>query len=241
VPATNEVLSEMARRGVSRDKLLPSLQLLGAEVPGPVVRMLTWAVAQHLPVKVLSDCNSVFIGHILAGARLGRAVRDGALEVVTNGATFERLMGDTGDAAPGLGAAAAAATAPASAAKAAGGAGYKLVVQPRHPASAAPHGCPLCPANLCKGAELRRLRTAAPLSAGGGWGRVVYAGDGANDICPALALGPRDVVLARAGEALARYAAEAPADPNARQLRAAVHVWHNHEQLARLVREHTSA
>lgn len=57
VPVTNEVLKEMARRGVSRDKLLTSLQLLGSELPGPTVRMLQWAANNKLPVKILSDCN----------------------------------------------------------------------------------------------------------------------------------------------------------------------------------------
>lgn len=57
VPITNEVLKEMARRGVSRDKLLTSLQLLGSELPGPVISVLQWASNNGLPVKVLSDCN----------------------------------------------------------------------------------------------------------------------------------------------------------------------------------------
>jgi hypothetical protein len=64
---------------------------------------------------------------------------------------------------------------------------------------------------------------------------------GANDICPALSLGPNDVVLARAGEALAMYAAAAAQDSSVQQLAAPVYVWNTHEELAQLVREHAQA
>ena len=42
-----------------------------------------------------------------------------------------------------------------------------------------------------QGQELEALREATPYQ------HVVYCGDGANDLCPALALGATDVVLAR--------------------------------------------
>jgi len=54
-----------------------------------------------------------------------------------------------------------------------------------------PHGCPLCPPNLCKGSVLERLL------AEGSYARVVYVGDGANDLCPCCRTGPWDLVLAR--------------------------------------------
>ena len=44
---------------------------------------------------------------------------------------------------------------------------------------------------LAQGQELEVLRAALPYQ------RVIYCGDGANDLCPALALSPSDVVLAR--------------------------------------------
>lgn len=155
-------------------------------------------------------------------------------------------------------------------------ASHRLVVEPKVPPTS-PHGCPLCPANLCKvrdsavesapehgtpagsdpcskcacacqlcrddlrdrrstrtghiiavrpccasfveipictisqipaynilsfqlhlsqGQELQALRQSATFAT------VVYAGDGANDLCPALALGPEDHVVARSGYAL---------------------------------------
>ncbi|KIZ01626.1 hypothetical protein MNEG_6337 [Monoraphidium neglectum] len=106
VPLTNDVLAEMQRRGVSRDAMLAALQRMGAELPPASVRMLRGARARGVDVKVLSDCNSVFIGHVLAGARLHGCVQD----VITNGASFERVATCADDAVGvGLGAPAAAA------------------------------------------------------------------------------------------------------------------------------------
>ena len=48
-----------------------------------------------------------------------------------------------------------------------------------------------------QGQELESLRRDL------GYQRIVYCGDGANDLCPALALTPSDVLLARAGHQLA--------------------------------------
>ncbi len=44
---------------------------------------------------------------------------------------------------------------------------------------------------IMQGQELEVLRSAAPFK------RIIYCGDGANDLCPALALLPSDYVLAR--------------------------------------------
>ena len=171
-------------------------------VPPP--RLPQYAARRGVPTVILSDCNSVFISAILAGARANTSVR----HVITNSASFHRVPMAEG-AAEG---ADAAATPPA---RGAGGWGgffrpssaaaaskpplaptQRCVVEPRH--GGAPHGCPLCPSNLCKGRELAALRAAAPGQ------RVIYAGDGANDLCPSLSLGPDDVVLARAGMPRAR-------------------------------------
>lgn len=235
IPVTNEVLAEVARRGVSRDRLLAQLQQLGSELPAPMVTLLQWAKQQQMPVKVLSDCNSVFISNILTGARLGSCVD----EVITNAAGFERIQGaGAGDAGVGLGASGGS-----SASAGSSSSSFKLVIQPRQPHS---HNCPLCPSNLCKGREMAQLlqqqRKAAAGSQGSAAcstrGRVVYAGDGANDICPALALGADDVVLAKAGHALAKYVAAAQADKSLQRPAAAVYLWDTHEQLAALVMQH---
>ena len=49
----------------------------------------------------------------------------------------------------------------------------------------------LFPCIFLQGQELEALRAATPYQ------HIVFCGDGANDLCPALALGPTDVVLAR--------------------------------------------
>lgn len=77
----------------------------------------------------------------------------------------------------------------------------RLRIAPRHAATAPPHGCPLCPANLCKGAEVRALGLAAAAGGGGRLTalRVLYVGDGGGDVCGCLQLGAGDVVAARSG------------------------------------------
>ena len=137
----------------------------------------------------------------------------------------------------GSGAARTPAPAPPTKAQALGHS-HRLVIEPRHDYEACgAHGCALCPRNLCKGRELAALRAAAPGR------RVVYCGDGANDLCPALALGPHDVVLARAGHPLERLlsqraAAAAAGEPGADAPAAAVHSWRTHDELLRLVQRH---
>ena len=118
----------------------------------------------------------MFIGAGLAAAGVSECVGG----VVTNGAAFEPLPG----------------AASAEAAR------YRLVVSPRHPPSAPPHACPLCPENLCKGRELAALRR-RPRGR-----RVVYAGDGENDVCPALGLTAGDALLVRSGRGLERLLRE---------------------------------
>jgi hypothetical protein len=94
-----------------------------------------------------------------AGAKVEALVK----EVITNGAAFERALGDSaaeltagGAPSPALGKADPTAwSASAAGAGKAGGApraaSHRLAVHPRHDADAAgSHGCPLCPANLCK-------------------------------------------------------------------------------------------
>ncbi len=114
---------------------------------------------------------------------------------------------------------------------------HRLVIEPRHDTEVCgAHGCRLCPANLCKGRELAALRAARPGR------RIVYCGDGANDLCPALALGPQDVLLARAGHELERLVAQRQAGgaPDGRRVAAAVHTWATHEDLFRLVQQHAA-
>lgn len=231
VPITNTLLAELQRRGVGRQRLLWTLRTLGCELPTAVEAVLRRATAAKVPVHVMSDCNAVFISEILAGAGLASLVNT----VVTNHADFVAVE-DYG-ACPGL----AAAASPSAAAGEA-----KLVVQPYHgtgsQAGGAPHCCPRCPESLCKGIEIGRLRAAHPGR------RIIYVGDGANDICPALQLIAGDVLLARGGHTLAAFvqsaAGEAAAAEDkavdqgspAARIMAQSHIWDSHEQLALLFR-----
>ncbi|KAK9836188.1 hypothetical protein WJX81_007747 [Elliptochloris bilobata] len=243
VPLTNAVLAEMARRGIARDALLCTLRKMGAEMPAAAVDMLRWAAARPgLEVCVLSDCNQLFIATMLTGAKADGLVA----EVITNGAAFERVLADSAidlTLSPG---AAAGKPDPAvnpslnplswalccgKGAGAARPAAHRLAVRPRHDEGAAgSHGCPLCPANLCKGQELEALRRRAAYS------RVVYAGDGANDLCPALILSAGDAVLARKGHALAALIAEREQGPPEGRVQAQVLLWCDHAELFQLVK-----
>ena len=224
VPVTNNLLAELQRRGVSRDDLISVLQDLGKELPAGSLELLHLARKGDVDVKVLSDANSVFINHILSGAKAGGLVH----EVITNQAAFERVnnMDDAcGPAGPLLGGARK------------GAAGHRLVIAEHHDDARgapegppqAPHNCPLCPRNLCKGLEVARLQ------AKGEHRNIVFCGDGANDVCAALSLGPGDHVLARRGHSLADYLQEAATKPGMQQATASVQLWSSHDELCRLV------
>jgi hypothetical protein len=288
IPITNTLLAELQRRGVSRDALLTTLRSLGAaEFPSASAELLRHCSASGVDVKILSDCNSVFISHILAGAKVGNLVS----EVLTNGATFERGAEEAGSSSSstsgsskssssnkldrrgsllsttssssnsstsssggsekisqsatsrlasfmsrmtsgGSSSSSAPSPAPSPSPKAAtGNLGHKLVVKPYHGSDRHPHKCPLCPDNLCKGTEVKALRRA------GVYRSIIYAGDGFNDICATLALGPQDHVLVRKGHALDTWLQKAAAgQPGTRRPDACVHTWSSHEELHHLAK-----
>ncbi|GAB9476081.1 Pyridoxal phosphate phosphatase [Globisporangium polare] len=72
----------------------------------------------------------------------------------------------------------------------------RLRVQPYHALHLVPHGCPNCPANMCKGAILDQIRRGNP-----GYTHVLYIGDGGGDFCPSTRLTAQDVVFARGDDA----------------------------------------
>ncbi len=130
IPMTNTVLSEMHRRGVTRDKIVQVLTDMGKEVPKGSVALLRYAISCGVDCRILSDCNDVFIGHILSSAK----IRACFTEIITNSSGFERSnQGIFGH--------------------------QKLVVKPRHDSSLhGHHGCSTCPDNLCKGREIELMR-----------------------------------------------------------------------------------
>nr|XP_061807184.1 probable phosphatase phospho1 [Nerophis lumbriciformis] len=70
--------------------------------------------------------------------------------------------------------------------------GDRLVLLPFHS-----HSCTRCPDNMCKQVILREYLAQRQRERDVPFQRVFYVGDGANDVCPSLALGPRDTVFPR--------------------------------------------
>ena len=136
--------------------------------------MVQWAHQQGIDMRILSDCNSVFISHMLTGAKVNTRVQ----EVITNLSSFVRCQpssnsqhgsaqsasqadsahsdaessttspGKVQSASSGSESAGGATWGDAATGKAA--ASHRMVIQPRHDWTVSSHGCPLCPANLCK-------------------------------------------------------------------------------------------
>ncbi|TMW65808.1 hypothetical protein Poli38472_003573 [Pythium oligandrum] len=108
----------------------------------------------------------------------------------------------------------------------------RLRVRLYHPETEKPHGCALCPKNMCKGSILDGIRAKTAFD------RVVYVGDGKGDFCPALRLTSNDVVLARIidpdgkpCELLRRLTVHAD------QVRARVVPWDSGEDVFRFIHE----
>ncbi|XP_069011628.1 probable phosphatase phospho1 [Embiotoca jacksoni] len=69
----------------------------------------------------------------------------------------------------------------------------RLLLLPYHS-----HSCSRCPDNMCKQVILREYLAVRQKERGGvPFHRVFYIGDGANDICPSLALGSQDTAFPR--------------------------------------------
>jgi hypothetical protein len=67
---------------------------------------------------------------------------------------------------------------------------WAVHVTPLQPPSIG-HNCPLCPASLCKGMYVNALHPHHS--------RIVFCGDGANDVCAVLCLRAHDVAFVRDG------------------------------------------
>ena len=83
--------------------------------------------------------------------------------------------------------------------------------------------------HFLQGRELSQLRKEKPYK------RIVYLGDGANDLCPTLKLGHQDIVLARKGYELDRLIQDRlQSDPQC--IKATVYQWCTHQELATKIR-----
>lgn len=92
-----------------------------------------------------------------------------------------------------------------------------------HPKSEIAHGCPLCPANMCKGRIIDQIRAAIPAA---DTKRIIYAGDGCGDFCPSLRLGVRDCILPREGYPLLELLTQ-----NAAKVKGGVFPWKNAKEM----------
>ncbi|KAJ6816080.1 inorganic pyrophosphatase 1-like [Iris pallida] len=100
-------------------------------------------------------------------------------------------------------------------------------ISPYHDFATSPHGCNLCPPNMCKGKIIDRIRTSAFAM---GKKRFIYLGDGKGDYCPSLKLSEGDCVMPRKN-----YPVWDLITSNIGLLKAEVHEWSNGEELERIL------
>uniref|UniRef100_J3L1M2 Phosphatase n=2 Tax=Oryza brachyantha TaxID=4533 RepID=J3L1M2_ORYBR len=97
----------------------------------------------------------------------------------------------------------------------------RLRISPFHDPDSSPHGCSLCPDNMCKGKIIERIQATA-----NGKRHFIYIGDGRGDYCPSLKLGEGDYVMPKENHPLWNLISS-----NTQLLKAEVHPWKNGEEL----------
>ncbi|KAJ4708607.1 Inorganic pyrophosphatase [Melia azedarach] len=102
-----------------------------------------------------------------------------------------------------------------------------LRILPYHGSTLSPHGCSLCPPNLCKGLVLDHICTSAPQCKKQ---RFIYLGDGRGDFCPTLKLRNNDYVMPRKNYPLWDRICS-----NQMLLKAEVIAWSNAEELQKFL------
>lgn len=102
----------------------------------------------------------------------------------------------------------------------------RLRIFPYHGA-AAPHGCNLCPSNLCKGRLIEQIQVSLSESESK---RLIYLGDGNNDFCPALKLAASDYVMPKKDFPLSERIMKNP-----QVVKAEVCLWNDSKDLARIL------
>ncbi|CAK9165295.1 unnamed protein product [Ilex paraguariensis] len=70
----------------------------------------------------------------------------------------------------------------------------RLRIFPYHDFHSSPHGCSLCPPNMCKGPVIERIQASI---AEEGRKKFIYLGDGSGDFCPSLKLKEGDYMMPR--------------------------------------------
>ncbi|XP_023889495.2 thiamine phosphate phosphatase-like protein isoform X1 [Quercus suber] len=92
-----------------------------------------------------------------------------------------------------------------------------------HDLNSPPHGCNICPPNMCKGLIMEKIR--ASVSAEGNK-RFIYLGDGSADFCASLKLEGGDFLMPRKDFPIWEIICT-----NQRLIKASIHEWSNGEDL----------
>ncbi|KAG8376108.1 hypothetical protein BUALT_Bualt09G0029100 [Buddleja alternifolia] len=92
---------------------------------------------------------------------------------------------------------------------------------------ASSHGCNLCPPNLCKGRVIAKIQASVSENESK---RIIYIGDGKNDLCPTLKLDEGDCVMPRMNFPLWNSISK-----NSELVKAKVYEWGNGEDLGRIL------
>ncbi|KAG8380067.1 hypothetical protein BUALT_Bualt07G0154900 [Buddleja alternifolia] len=99
----------------------------------------------------------------------------------------------------------------------------RLRISPYVDFHSSPHGCSLCPPNMCKGMIIERIQASL---ANEGKQRMIYLGDGSGDFCPSLKLHEKDFVMPRKNFPVWDLICE-----NRGLVKAEIHEWTDGEEL----------
>ncbi|KAL0441433.1 UNVERIFIED_CONTAM: Inorganic pyrophosphatase 2 [Sesamum radiatum] len=105
----------------------------------------------------------------------------------------------------------------------------RLRISPYVDFHTSPHGCNLCPPNMCKGMIIERIQA---FIAKEGKKRMIYLGDGSGDFCPSLKLKEGDFMMPRKNYPVWDLICE-----NRAVLRAEIHEWADGVELERVLLE----
>ncbi|GMH16543.1 hypothetical protein Nepgr_018384 [Nepenthes gracilis] len=99
----------------------------------------------------------------------------------------------------------------------------RLRIIPYHDFRSSPHGCNLCPPNMCKGLIVEQIQASASTD---GNKTLIYLGDGKGDYCPSLKLREVDHVMPRE-----KFPLWERIHDNPMLVKAKVHGWSSGEEL----------
>ncbi|KAF7029730.1 hypothetical protein CFC21_041411 [Triticum aestivum] len=102
----------------------------------------------------------------------------------------------------------------------------RLRISPFHDPTTSPHGCNLCPDNMCKGKIIQRIQETDSAKNK----HFIYIGDGKGDYCPSLKLGEGDYVMPKENYPLWNLISSDP-----QLIKAEVHPWSSGEEFERIL------